>query len=187
MHSLSLDGLFIVIYIMATFKVISGWVPTSDSTHSWQLYRVAPLGDQAKGIMTWYPSQSHYPDPEQTSSFPILVMLSAWLGSDKYTFLSHWFYLRLTWVCRSESPNFAKRETEAQLIGPSCLVPPVEELKTTGTSYAPRGVELRQARFLSPFLFGTCAVEHVLTILFNTFRIFTCPHLEMVNSWVFFV
>ena len=30
-------------------------------------------------------------DTEPTSLCPILIMLSAWLGSDKVTFLSHWF------------------------------------------------------------------------------------------------
>ena len=34
-------------------------------------------------------AQSHYPRTELTSPFPILIMSSAWLGSDKYTFLRH--------------------------------------------------------------------------------------------------
>ena len=34
--------------------------------------------------MTWYPTQSHYPDTEPTSSCPILIMPSAWLGSTEY-------------------------------------------------------------------------------------------------------
>ena len=33
--------------------------------------------------MTCYPTQSHYPDTEPTSPRPILIMLSARLGSDK--------------------------------------------------------------------------------------------------------
>ena len=43
-------------YILATFKVISGHVPTCNSVHSWWLYSVAPLGDQAISILTWYPT-----------------------------------------------------------------------------------------------------------------------------------
>ena len=39
-----------------------------------------------------YPTQSHYPDTELASPCPILLMLSARLGSDKYQFfLNHWF------------------------------------------------------------------------------------------------
>ena len=34
--------------------------------------------------MAWYPTQSYYPATEPTSPFPILIMLSAWQGSDKY-------------------------------------------------------------------------------------------------------
>ena len=37
-----------------------------------------------------YPTQSHYPDTEPTNPFPILIMLGAWLESDKYQFQSHW-------------------------------------------------------------------------------------------------
>ena len=41
--------------------------------------------------MTWYLTQAHYPDAKLTSSFPILLMASGRLGSDKYKFKSHWF------------------------------------------------------------------------------------------------
>ena len=84
-------------------KVISGWAPTCDSAHSWQLYSVAPLGDQSTGTMTWYPTQLHYPDTRPTSPCPIPIMLSNWLGSQIYTFLSHW--LNLTRVRISRSPK----------------------------------------------------------------------------------
>ena len=36
--------------------------------------------------MTWYPTQSHYPDTRPASPCPILIMPSTWLGSDKYQF-----------------------------------------------------------------------------------------------------
>ena len=64
-------------------------VQISMGTNSCWLNSSAPLGDQAASTMTWY--QSHYPDTEPTSPYPILVMRSAWLGSDKYPFLSHCF------------------------------------------------------------------------------------------------
>ena len=52
-------------------------------------YSAVPLRDQALCTMTWwYLTQSHYPDTGQTSPCPILIMLSARLGSDKYKFLS---------------------------------------------------------------------------------------------------
>ena len=41
--------------------------------------------------MSWYPTQSHYPNTEPTHPWPIVMMPSAWLGNDKYRFLSHWF------------------------------------------------------------------------------------------------
>ena len=63
-------------------------VPTCNSMHSWLLYTysAASLGYQAASTMTCYPTQSHYPDIERTSHFPILIMLSAKLGSDKCQF-----------------------------------------------------------------------------------------------------
>ena len=64
-------------------KVISGWVLTCDNAHLTWLYSAAPLGDQADSTMT---TQSHYFNTEPTSPCPILVMPSAWLGSDKYNF-----------------------------------------------------------------------------------------------------
>ena len=65
---------------------LSGWVPTCDSVHSWELYSAASLEHQAAGTMTCYPIESHYPDTELTSPCPILIMPSARLGSDKYQF-----------------------------------------------------------------------------------------------------
>ena len=65
-------------------NVISRWVPTCDSAHSSLFYSAAPLGNQAISTITRHPTQSHYPDTEPTSPCPILIMLSAWLGSDKY-------------------------------------------------------------------------------------------------------
>ena len=37
---------FLLFYILAISKVISGWVPTYDSAHSWQLYSASPPGCQ---------------------------------------------------------------------------------------------------------------------------------------------
>ena len=78
-------------YVLSTFKVISGQVPTCDSSHSWWLYSAASLEHQATGTMTCYPTQSRYPDTEPTSPCHVLIMPSARLRSDKYTFLSHCF------------------------------------------------------------------------------------------------
>ena len=75
-------------YILATFKVISGWVLICGSTKSWQLYSTAPLGNEATDNMIQDPTQAHYPDTEPTS-LASLIMPSAWLGGNKYTFLSH--------------------------------------------------------------------------------------------------
>ena len=48
--------------------------------------------------MTWYPTQSHYPDTKTTRPCPILIMQSAWLGSDTYQFWSHWFDSIRVWT-----------------------------------------------------------------------------------------
>ena len=90
-------------YILATSKVISRWVPLCGS---FNVIVLPPLGDQATSTMTWYPTQSHYPDTGQTSPCPILIMSSAWLESKKYQFLSHWFD-----STKSESPNLPKWKT----------------------------------------------------------------------------
>ena len=45
-----------------------------------------PGGNHATGTMTWYLTQSHYPDTEPTSPCPILLIPSARLRSDKYQF-----------------------------------------------------------------------------------------------------
>ena len=77
----------------ATSKVISGWAPTFDSLLSWRLHSAAPLGSHAVSTMTWYPTQSHYPDTEQISPCPILIMPSTWLGSDMYQFVKSLIWL----------------------------------------------------------------------------------------------
>ena len=79
--------------ILVTSKVISRRVLICDNARSWRLYSVSPLGDQDASTMTWYFSQSHYRYSEPTSPCPILIMLSAWLGYDKYHFLRHSFDL----------------------------------------------------------------------------------------------
>ena len=77
-----LVGWLLEFYILATYRVISGWVPTCDSVHSWQLYIAALLGNQAADTMTRYSIQSQYPAIERISLCPILLLLSARLGSD---------------------------------------------------------------------------------------------------------
>ena len=77
--------------ILATSKVISGKVLIYDNVHSCRFHSAAPLRDQSTRTIMWYPTQSHYPDTEPMRRCPILIMLSAWLGSDKHGFLKHWF------------------------------------------------------------------------------------------------
>ena len=83
------NGWLLKVYILATSKFISGQVPTCDSAHSWLRYSTTALGDQAASTMNWYHTQWHYPDTESTSHCPVLIMPSAWLGSDKYQVLTH--------------------------------------------------------------------------------------------------
>ena len=78
--------------ILPISKVISGQVPPiCECMHSWWLYSAAPLGDEIASTMIWYPTQSHYPDTERSSTCPTLLMPSTRLGSSKYQFLSHCF------------------------------------------------------------------------------------------------
>ena len=85
-------GWLLEFYVLATFN-ISGWVPTYDSMHSSWLYSAAPLRDQATITMTWYPTESHYPDTEPTSPCPILKLPSTRLGSYNYQ-----LYKSLLWL-----------------------------------------------------------------------------------------
>ena len=58
------------------------------------------LGDQATGVMTQYPTRSHYPDTEITSPWIILVMPNAMVDSDKYRIqihdLQHWYLHKMS-------------------------------------------------------------------------------------------
>ena len=86
-----LVGWLLGFYILATLKVMSEQVPNCDSAHSWRLYNVAPMVNQATGIITQYPAQSHYPVTESTSHCLNLLMPSDRPDSDKHNFISHWF------------------------------------------------------------------------------------------------
>ena len=76
----------LLFYVLASFKVISGRIPTCDSAHSWRLYSAASLGHQVAGTMTFYITQSHYPNTELTSHCLIRIMPKTKLGSDKCRF-----------------------------------------------------------------------------------------------------
>ena len=89
----------LLFYILTTTTVLSRWVPTCASAYSWRLYiySVASLAHQATSTMTWYPTQSHYPDTEPTSLCPYhnnaerqarnwqisILKSSVWLGSSR--------------------------------------------------------------------------------------------------------
>ena len=47
-----LVGLLLEFYILATSRVLSGWIPTYDTANSLWLYSVAPLGTLATDTMT---------------------------------------------------------------------------------------------------------------------------------------
>ena len=84
--------ILVLLYVLTTSKVIPGFSLTCDSVYSWWLCSAISLGNQTINTMTWYPTQSQYPDTDPTSSCPILIMPSSWLGSDKYQ-----FYKLLIW------------------------------------------------------------------------------------------
>ena len=80
-------------------------------------------------------NQSYYPDTESTSPCPkdkgyILIMQSAWLGSDKYQFKGHWFDSMRIQTCRHELepsifafPDLPEWEVGTLLIWPLQPVP----------------------------------------------------------------
>ena len=55
--------------------------------------------------MTWYPTQSYYPDTEPTNPCPILIMPITWLRSDKYQFhkSSVWLDHRFESTCETRA------------------------------------------------------------------------------------
>ena len=97
---------------LETSKVMSGGAPTSYSAHSWWLYSATPLRNQATAIMTLWLTQSHYPDAEPTSPFPILIMLSARLGTSMYQSVKSLVWL--DWELNSWSPDHEARALQIQ-------------------------------------------------------------------------
>ena len=77
-------------YVLETSTVISGLAPTCDSVRSWWYFNAAPLGASGQDIPL-------SPDTEPISPFPILIILSTLLGSNKYHILSHWFESTRVW------------------------------------------------------------------------------------------
>ena len=49
----------LLFHILATFNVISGFVPTIETAHWWKLHSAAPMGKDANRTIAWYPTQSH--------------------------------------------------------------------------------------------------------------------------------
>ena len=48
----------LLFYVLATSKVILGWLRTCDSAHSWRIYSATSLEHQATSTMTWLLSHS---------------------------------------------------------------------------------------------------------------------------------
>ena len=67
-------------------------------------------------IMPQYPTQSPYPDTELFNPCPILLMPSAWQGSDKYKSLSHWFDSIMVWIPWSTKPRDGCSTDSARLV-----------------------------------------------------------------------
>ena len=86
-------------------RVISRWVPICCSVHPWGFHGAVPLGNQAVGTMIWYPTQPHYPDTTVTNLCPILLMLSARLGRDKYHYNRSLVWLSGTKLSISRTPG----------------------------------------------------------------------------------
>ena len=104
--------------VLATFKDIR----ICDNVQYHVTYSASRLWCQTTSTMTAYPTQPHYPDTELTSTCPILMMLSTWLGSDKSKSLSHWFHsTRFSNPWGSDCPISQSGETDTLLIWPGDL------------------------------------------------------------------
>ena len=75
------------------------------------LYIIAavPLINQAIGTMTQYSTQSHYPDTDWAMQCPILLMMNARVGTDKYQ-----FYKSCVWL--DWKPNYRLPMREACIL-----------------------------------------------------------------------
>ena len=101
------------VYILTTSKVISGRVPICEWAHSSNFIVLLHWGYEVSGTMTQYPTQSHYPDTGWTYPFPILLMQSTWLGSDKYKLLCYWFDSPRVRTNMVRIPDLPNRDTDA--------------------------------------------------------------------------
>ena len=71
---------------------------TCDSAHSWWLYSALPFDTRGSIHHNRYPTQSHYPDTEPTTSCSILIMLSASYEATNINFVSQWFDTNRDWT-----------------------------------------------------------------------------------------
>ena len=69
----------------ATSIIISQWVLAYHSAHSLTatLLQCCPTGKSGNQQHDPNPTPLHYPDTELTSGCPLLIMPSAWLGSEQ--------------------------------------------------------------------------------------------------------
>ena len=86
------------LYIIPTPKSYKDGYPLA-----WRLYRGAPLVDQAADSMIQYPTQSKCPGTEQTSSCPMLTMLTIWHGSYKCRSVIYKIDLTRVQICGFET------------------------------------------------------------------------------------
>ena len=89
LNAAQVDWLVFGVLQLATSQVIKEHVTVRTYCLPWHT-SAAPLGEQATSTMTWYPTQSHYPNTKPTNPCHILIMSITWLGSDNYHLLSHW-------------------------------------------------------------------------------------------------
>ena len=92
----------LVFYVLATSEVISGRVPTCDSANLWWLYSAAPLGNWNISTMTWYPTQSHYPDTCLRQSVCASVCEGECVWGCECVWMHEWVWVcECVWVCVS--------------------------------------------------------------------------------------
>ena len=121
----------LLFYILATSKVISGWVPACRSDLSLWPYSPSPLRDQTTSTITRYRTPSHYPDAMVASPLAIILIPNARLDGDRYKLDKSVIWLRQGFplpIFRTGSLRSTKAAT-----GPVVSREPAQRLHNTYT------------------------------------------------------
>ena len=98
---------------------------TVSKVRSWGRNSAASLGGSAASTMTWYPTQSYYPDPASTSPCPVLMIVcivAVLYHSNIISLIS--YIMAVVWYMRwvGERPNIHFYRFKGSLTSHICMV-----------------------------------------------------------------